>query len=225
MRPLLAGTILKSSNGWRVTVFDSAESHKTWMAQNYGARFKKKMFPLMIPGGMTGDLQGPDRGKSQPFKAEGRADQEEHDFAQAGTSVLASSRLDMLIRVKKANRKADAEIDAPLVFKQSGTTLALDGTEDHLLATDLQDAWRQSGMAEWRAHYIDTQPRKLEARELFAELETVKAMCMEVLEAGTMMKVQRRSRRTSWRAVKMTWKLMVMAPMRRMFRWRTVRGR
>ena len=62
-----------------------------------------------------------------------------------GIYVPTSSQLDILIRAAKVNCKVDADIDTPMVFKQSGTTLALDGCEDELLATDLQDSWRQLG--------------------------------------------------------------------------------
>ena len=50
------------------------------MDQNHVALLKKNIFPFMILGGMTPDLQGPDQGKNRPFKVEGQADQEEHDL-------------------------------------------------------------------------------------------------------------------------------------------------
>ena len=129
---VLRNTTLPQSKGWRVTTFDSAESHKKWMAQNVDALLAKKEFPLRIGGGITPDVQTCDRGKNKPFKSAAREDQEEHDLQQAcrGVSVPTSTRLDILRRVEKANRAADDEIDAELIFKQAGATLKLDGTEE-----------------------------------------------------------------------------------------------
>ena len=175
---------LKSSNGWRVSIFDSADSHKCWMAQNAVQMLKRRWFPFCIPGGLTPDVQAPDRAKNKPFKSSARADQEEQHLQQAmaGVSVPTSSRLDILRRVEVANKQADDEIDSPLVFKQSGSTLNLDGSEDNLLATSLLRAWESLDMAKWRAEYIASNSRKLKPRELFYSLETVVAMNMEAPE-------------------------------------------
>ena len=127
---VLCNTTLPQSKGWRVTTFDSAESHKKWMAQNVDALLAKKEFPLRIGGGITPDVQTCDCGKNKPFKSAAREEQEEHDLQQArrGVSVPTSTRLDILRRVEKANRAADDEIDTKLIFKQAGATLKLDGT-------------------------------------------------------------------------------------------------
>ena len=70
---------LNTNAAVRVTTFDSAESHKKWMAQNVDALLTKKEFPLRIIGGTTPDLQTCDRGKNKPFKLAAREDQEEQD--------------------------------------------------------------------------------------------------------------------------------------------------
>ena len=140
---------------------------------------------LRIPGSLTSDVQTCDTVKKKPFKSHARAEQEEHDIAQArrGISIPRSSRLDILRRVELSNRKADQEINGPLAFKQTGATLALDGSEDHKLSRVLQVAWKELKMAEFRSNYIQTAP-KYTPLELFYALETVQEANLEPAEAS-----------------------------------------
>ena len=120
--------------------------------------------------------------KTKSFKAAAREDQGEHDLQQAyrGVSVRTSTRLDILRTVEKANRAADDEIDAELIFKQAGATLKLDETEDHLLASSLNEAWDELRILEFRTKYMaDNKPWQIKPKDLFYSLETVQEMHLE----------------------------------------------
>ena len=175
-------TSLSKSKGWFVTTFDSAESHKQWLVQNKDDLLRRKVFPLRVPGGITGDVQTCDRGKNQVFKRYAREDQEEHDLqqARAGVVVPKSTRLDILRRTDMANRAADEEIDAAKIFRQSGATLCLDGSEDTELASSLKVVWEELDMSKWRAEYIRMHQRqRLKPAEVFYSLETVQDQQLE----------------------------------------------
>ena len=175
LSPVIRSTGLPQSKGWRITTFDSAESHKKWMAQNVDALLAKKKFLVRIGGSITPDVQTCDRGKNKLFKAIAREDQGEHDLQQAirGVYVPKSTRLDILRRVEKANRAADEQIDAELIFKQGGATLKLDGSGDHLLASFLKVAWDELQIANFRTKYMAANQPWQRPKELFYSLETV----------------------------------------------------
>ena len=161
------------SKGWRITTFDSAESDKKWIAQNVDALLSKKEFPVRIGSGITPDVQSCACGKNMPSKARAREEQEDHDLQKAIRAVSApkSIRLDILRRLDKANRAADEQIDAELIFKQGGTTRKLNGFEDHRLASSLKVAWAELQIVKFRTKYMaDHQPWQLRTKELFYSL-------------------------------------------------------
>lgn len=44
-----------------MSIFDSYEGHKSWLRDHYNSLLSKRVFPLVIPGGLTGDVQACDR--------------------------------------------------------------------------------------------------------------------------------------------------------------------
>ena len=55
--PLRRTWATHDASGWRVSMFDSYEAHKSWLRENYRMLLGKKIFTLLIPGGLTGDVQ------------------------------------------------------------------------------------------------------------------------------------------------------------------------
>lgn len=55
--PLIRTMVTKEAGGWRVSLFDSYEAHKSWVRDHYKELLRKRIFPLIIPGGLTGDVQ------------------------------------------------------------------------------------------------------------------------------------------------------------------------
>ena len=79
--PLILIQHTQDSGGWRTSIFDSYEAHKTWVKEQAFDLFKKKMFPLRIFGGLTEDVQPPDTRLNKPFKEFAKEEQQrfEHE--------------------------------------------------------------------------------------------------------------------------------------------------
>ena len=51
-----------------MSLFDSYEAHKSWLREKHMDLLKQRMFPLVIPGGLTPDVQacGIEQGVPRP---------------------------------------------------------------------------------------------------------------------------------------------------------------
>lgn len=65
------------------------------------------------------------------------------------------------------------QVDNVRVFLHAGLSNALDGSEDHLMASDLKEIWDGLGMADWRHQYVRQHPRKVPPLEILKSLQTI----------------------------------------------------
>ena len=179
--PIPRAAVLGKARGWRVSLYDSYESHKVFAATEEQRLLAAHILPMRIPGGITGEVQPVDVGYNQPFKqilADMQQDWEKTALAERGH--VRPTRVEILERVLAAHKKlladkfsSDATRNGALVFKWCGITNKLDGSEDDLLTNSNRVVWDKAEIPAWRANFLAAHPPGFKsAPEVLAELET-----------------------------------------------------
>ena len=93
----------------------------------------------------------------RPFKEQYRELQQQSEYDQmiAGATYFKATRVEVIRRIAGSYEHAVEAIDREKVSKGIGATLALDGSEDHMLNSNLRDAWEEGGVAEWGKRFLD----------------------------------------------------------------------
>ena len=154
--PLRRLCLTKEENGWWVSLCDSYASHKKYYADSHDAMLNARCVPLIIPGGLTPDVQPCDGNMNRMIKESIKEEQQKWELEQIlSGEAPRPTRAQVLERILTASTSEPVKsLDQVRVFKQMGITLALDGSEDHMLAGSLREPWTSLGMSEWRSTFL-----------------------------------------------------------------------
>jgi hypothetical protein len=123
---------------------------------------------LMIPGGITPDVQVPDTHLNQPLNRE-YPNLEIRDstleLATRADSVPSTSRQTVATRIYEAWQLSQAT-NEEIAWIQNGILNDLDGSEDALLRSDLQELWFAEQMPAWRQQCILEIEEEVKAKRL-----------------------------------------------------------
>ena len=123
---------------------------------------------LMIPGGITPDVQVPDTHLNQPLNREYQnleIRDSNLELATRADSVPSTSRQTVATRIYEAWQRSQASNEES-AWIQNGIMNNLDGGEDHLLRSDLQQLWFAEQMPAWRVQCILEIEAEVEAKRL-----------------------------------------------------------
>ena len=133
------------------------------------ALYKKGYFLVILPGGITGDLQVNDTDLHHPAKFSYREKEAALMIEKLRANpekIPTPNRDDVMQMFKSAWSDASGDVDSGFAFKRNALTIKLDGSEDHLVSSKLKAlVWEE--MVEFRTKLLDA-PHPKNMRQLQA---------------------------------------------------------
>jgi len=152
---LRPGEVITAETPWRILFLDKYSGHLG--KKVHEAAHAKRYILLIIPGGLTPDVQVCDTDMNRPFKKFYRDIEDQWTLMQRsnGVALPTPTRELMLQWAVRSFEQLDFQNIAN-GFKRNGLMLALDGTEDVAwLRDDLLEIWEQMGIPAFRKELQD----------------------------------------------------------------------
>ena len=112
---------------------------------------------MILPGGITGDLQVNDTDLHHPLKVSYREKETAlmiERLRENSDKIPSPSRDEIKKMCKAAFKEGIAKVDVRDAFKRNGLTIKLDGSEDHLVSSKLKAlVWDE--MKEFTPNYTE----------------------------------------------------------------------